>query len=71
MSYESMNFRKDKLIENQNDFTRPRYRNCKMREVVWMVQENLRMSKQYAVDNYLIFPVNLRYFLFLLTQEDC
>ena len=56
MSYESMNFRKDKLIENQNDFTRPRNGNCKMRAVVWMIQENLRMPNQYAVDNYLMFP---------------
>ena len=60
-----------KLIQNQNAFTGPRYGNCKMRAVVWMIQENLRMSKQYVVDNYLMFPVNLCYFLFLLTQEEC
>ena len=42
-----------------------------MRAVVWMIQENLRMSKQYVVDNDLMFPVNLCYFLFLLTQEEC
>ena len=64
-------FSEGKFIQNQNTFTGPRYRNCKMRAVVWMIQENLRMSNQYAVDNYLMFPVNLCYFLFLLTQEEC
>ena len=63
-------FSEGKLIQNQNAFTGPRYRNCKMRAVVWMIQENLRMSNQYAVDNNSMFPVNPCYFLFLLTQED-
>ena len=63
-------FSEGKLIQNQNAFTGPRYRNCKMRAVVWMIQENLRMSNQYAVGNYLMFPVNLCYFLFLLIRRN-
>ena len=61
-------FSEGKLIQNQNAFTGTRNMNCKMRSVVWMIEENLRMSNQYAVDNYLMFPVNLFYFFFLLTQ---
>ena len=64
-------FSEGKLIQNQNAFTGTRNMNCKMRSVVWMIEENLRMSNQYAVDNYLMFPVSLRHFLFLLTKEDC
>ena len=33
-------FSEGKLIQNQNAFTGPRYRNCKMRAVVWMIQKN-------------------------------
>ena len=31
----------------------------------------LKMSTLYAVDNYVTFPVNRRYFFFLVNQEDC
>ena len=31
----------------------------------------LKMSNLYAVDNYFTFPVNQRYFLFLVKKEDC
>ena len=42
-----------------------------MKSIVWMIQENSRMSNQCAVDNYPSFPVNLRYFLYLLILKDC
>ena len=54
-------FSEGKLIQNENTFTGSRSRNDKMRVVVWMI----------AVDNYLMFPVNLCYFLFLLIQDTC
>ena len=36
-----------------------------------MVENHLKMSNLYAVDHYFTFPVNQRYFLFLVNQEDC
>ena len=42
-----------------------------MKSIVWLIQENLRTLNLYAVNNNLTFPVNWRYFFFLLIQEDC
>ena len=66
-------FSRVKLIEHQKLLVRswPRYRNCKLRSIVQMIQSNFRMPSQYAVDHHLTFPVNLLYFLSLLSQEDC
>ena len=47
----------------------PRNRNCKIRSNVWMIQENVRMPNQCAVDKYPTFPANLRYFLFQLVSR--
>ena len=40
--------------------SRPEFRNCRMKWIVWMIREFLKMLNQYAVD-YPTLPVNLRY----------
>ena len=40
-----------------------------MRSIVWMIQENVRMPNQCAVDKYPTFPANMRYFLFQLVSR--
>ena len=40
-------------------------------EIRRMVENHVKMSNLYAVDKYFTFPVNQRYFLFLVNQEDC
>ena len=46
-----------------------KYRNYRMKSIVWMTQEISKMLNQYAADHYLTFPVHRRHFLFLLIQE--
>ena len=36
-----------------------------------LVENHFKMSNLYAVDKYFTFQVILRYFLFLVNQEDC
>ena len=52
-----------RLIENQDTIlmnSRPEFRNYRMKLIVWMSREILKMLNQYAVD-YPTLPVNLRY----------
>ena len=64
MSCELMNFRGEHWsnIKTQSMSSRPRYRNFKMRSIVWMMQEILRMPNQCAVDKYLTSPSELAMF---------
>ena len=56
-------FSRRRLIENQdtiNELTAREFRNCRMKLIVSMIREILKMLNQYAVD-YPTFPVNQRY----------
>ena len=70
MSYESMSFRERGWSKTKTltMCSWAIYKNCKMRSILWMIQENLKMPNQHAVDTYPAFPVNHRYFLFLLND---
>ena len=67
-NYESMSFREEDSLKTKTltISSWPRYNNCKMRSIVWMIQENLKMPNQHEVDTYPTFPVNLRY-----SQNPC
>ena len=71
MSFELMNSRDENWlkIKTRSMSSWPRNRNCKIRSIVWMIQENVRMPNQCAVDKYPTFPANLRYFLFQLVSR--
>ena len=55
----SMNFREEdwSKIETLSLNSLARYRNCKMKSIVWMIREIFKMLNQYAVDNPTL-PVN-------------
>ena len=71
-NYESMNFREEdwSKIKTLLMSSRPKFRNCRMKSIVWMTWEILRIPSQYAV-KHPTFPVNQRYFHLIVIQEDC
>ena len=62
-NYESMNFREGdwSKIRTLLMNSRPEFRNYKVKSIVWMNREILRMPSQFAVD-HATFPVNGHYF---------
>ena len=58
----SMNFREEdwSKIKTLSLKSRPEFRNYRMKLIVWMIREILKMLNQYAVD-YPTLPVNQRY----------
>ena len=50
--------------------SRPEFRNCRMKLIVSMIPEILRMLSEYAVD-YTTFPVNRRYFHLFVILAGC
>ena len=46
------------------------FRNYRMKSIVCMTQETVRMPSQYEL-GYPTFPVNQRYFHFIVIQGDC
>ena len=71
-SYESMNFRDEdwSKIRTLSMNLRPEFRNYRMKSIVWMTQEILRMPNQYAVD-HTASPVNQRHFHLVVTLVEC
>ena len=65
-SQESMNIREEdwSKIRTLLMNSRPEFTNYRMKSIVWMTRETLRMPSQYAVDHP-TFPVNQRYFQLL------
>ena len=59
---DSMNFREENWSKIKTLFmnSRPEFRNYRMKFIVWMIREILKMLNPYAVD-YLTLPVNLCY----------
>ena len=58
----SMNFREEdwSKIKTRSLNSRPEFRNYRMKLIVWMIREILKMLNQHAVD-YTTFPVNRRF----------
>ena len=71
-SNESMNFRKEdwSKIRTLLMNSRQEFRNYRMKSIVWMTREILRMLSQYEVD-YPTFPVNRRYSHLIVILVDC
>ena len=55
----SVNFREENWskIEILSFNSRPEFRNCRMKSIVWMTREILMMPSQYAVDHHTL-PIN-------------
>ena len=70
-SYESMNFREEdwSKIRTLLMNSRPEFRNYRMKSVVWMIREILKMLSQHAKD-YPTFPVNRCYFHFIVILRN-
>ena len=69
-SYESMHLREGDWSKIRTLFMNSRraFRNYKVKSIVWMTQEFLKMVSEYAVD-YPTFPVNWRYFHLIVILE--
>ena len=50
--------------------SRPEFRNYRMKSIVWMTREILKMLNHYAVDHP-TFPVNQRYLHLIVILEGC
>ena len=71
-NYESMNFREEDRLKIKTLLmnSRPEFRIYRMKLIVWMIREFLKMLNQYAVDNP-TFPVNQGYSHLIVILEGC
>ena len=71
-NYESMNFREEdwSKIKTLSLNSRPEFRNFRMKLIVWMIREILRMLNQYAAD-YPTFSINRSYFHLIVILAGC
>ena len=68
-NYESINFREDwSKMRTLSMNSRPEFRNFRMKSIVWMTREILRMLSQCTVDS--TFPVYHRYFHLIVILVD-